>query len=83
MTADNIKTCVLDMGAVINVVFRSTSLNLGAQALTWWLNLVCANKGLQYFLLFFFWHFSMLRSISKMSVESAPASADVGTEYAA
>lgn len=45
MTADNIRTCVLDMGEVINVAFRSALLKLVAQAFSWWLNLMCANKG--------------------------------------
>lgn len=40
---------------------------------------VCKTKGRHWGIL----HFLMLRSISKMSVESAPVSADVGIEFAA
>lgn len=40
---------------------------------------MCVNKGKALGIL----HFTMLRSISKMSMESAPVSADVGTEFAA
>lgn len=46
MTADNIKTCVLDIGEMMNVVLRSAWPKLEALAVSWWLNLMCANKGL-------------------------------------
>lgn len=80
MTADNIKTCILDIGEMINVLLRSAWPKLEALAVSWWLNLMCANKGLAV------WDFALSDVALYQQDERGVCpglSADVGTEFAA